>query len=176
MPDVEVVSRSKVTVRPAGTSDIAIIISLAKTIWPKAFDGIIPHEQIGPMVESIYHPEALRDEMDTQGHRFWLAYDDDAQPIAYASAYQQDQALWIKKLYVLPSMQGRGVGKALIQAAQEYFPAAHSLALYVHRDNEAAIAFYTRLGMRVIGEAPVQMGPYRFIDYVMQKPLRQMNE
>jgi putative acetyltransferase len=56
---------------------------------------------------------------------------------------------WIDQLYVLPSLQGRGIGTALLRIAQSRFP---SLSLWTFQRNAAARRFYERHGFTLVKE------------------------
>ncbi len=45
------------------------------------------------------------------------------------------------------------------------------MALFVNRDNRPAIDYYLRSGFQVEAEVPVQMGPYAFTDFIMQRAI-----
>jgi ribosomal protein S18 acetylase RimI-like enzyme len=157
------------TVSPLTPQDIPIVSRLAHCIWPVCYADILTAEQIANMLERIYSEENLRKEM-AEGHRFWAAYESDA-PVGFASAYKENEIVWLKKLYVLPDRQGRGIGKVLMDAAVAAFLPAQELRLLVHRHNLSAQRFYTRAGFARIGEAPVQMGDFHFVDLVFSKRL-----
>lgn len=153
----------------AAENDVAIIQSLAQRIWPVCFAGILTPEQIANMLERIYAPESLRAQMQA-GHRFFLAYHD-AEAVGYASAYKEDGHIWLKKLYVLPSLRGQGIGTALSNAAIATFQPANDVRLLVNRGNIAACRYYERAGFTRIDEIPVMMGDFPFIDYLYSKTL-----
>ncbi|MEH3038444.1 MAG: GNAT family acetyltransferase [Sphingomonas paucimobilis] len=56
---------------------------------------------------------------------------------------------WLYYLAVRPALQGRGIGTALFDAAEQWLSARSvpKLQLMVREDNEAALAFYRRLGL-----------------------------
>jgi putative acetyltransferase len=54
---------------------------------------------------------------------------------------------WVDQLYVLPSVQRRGVGTALLAIAQSRFP---SLSLWTFQCNAAARRFYERRGFALV--------------------------
>jgi ribosomal protein S18 acetylase RimI-like enzyme len=58
-------------------------------------------------------------------------------------------------LYVLPEMQGRGVGGALWREAQTMFDSSKDTFVNVADYNERAIRFYEHLGFRDTGEVVV---------------------
>lgn len=51
---------------------------------------------------------------------------------------------YVNRLYVDPPYQGQGIGRRLIEHARALSPAG--LELHTHQQNEAACAFYQRLG------------------------------
>lgn len=60
--------------------------------------------------------------------------------------------VYVQDLYVAPSQRGTGLGSKLMQAVYDRaldWSAAYC-KLMVHADNEAAIAFYKRLGFHVV--------------------------
>jgi putative acetyltransferase len=54
---------------------------------------------------------------------------------------------WIDQLYVLPSLQRRGIGTALLRIAQSRFP---SLSLWTFQRNRAACRFYEKHGFILV--------------------------
>ena len=53
----------------------------------------------------------------------------------------------LRRLYILPAYQGRGLGHALFGASLGAFPDARAIRLEVEPNNAPAIAFYTRAGL-----------------------------
>ncbi len=77
------------------------------------------------------------------------------------------------KIYVLPSMQGKNVGQALISAVESIAREAgmQKLSLNVNRDNKAA-GFYERNGFEKTGEEDIDIGDGFFMnDAIMTKKL-----
>ena len=144
-----------ITIRKAHKQDFRIIIKLANTIWPVCFAGNLTAEQIGNMLIRIYNKENLSQEMD-KGHYFWLAYEG-SEPVGYASAYLENDDIWIKKLYILTDKQRKGIGTMLVDALSKASPLAKELRLLVNRENYPAQKFYLKSGFTCVGEVPVQM-------------------
>ncbi len=149
-------------ITPLADTQLAVVIALAHRIWPHSYAGILTPAQIEHLLQHIYTETNLQQEI-RNGHRFWLAFEDDA-PVGFASAYCEGDILWLRKLYVLPEMQGRGIGSALTQTAIQAFAGAKEMRLLVNKNNLAAQAFYTKTGFQCTGELPVQMGDYHFLD------------
>lgn len=99
-------------------------------------------------------------------------------PLGFTSIEKQYKSvanLMIHKLYVLPSFQGKGIGKAF----QDYLTVLaiqtehDTLMLKVFVKNQNAIRFYQHRGFHVIGEEVSELGKgYTVKDYVMIKKTR----
>lgn len=160
----------EVAVFPIGEADLPRVRRLAHEIWPEAYDGILPAERIPGMLAEIYSLETLAADIAERHHRYWLATVDGADA-GFASAYREGDRVWIKKLYVLGTIRGLGLGKRLIAAAIAAFQGATSVGLYVNDGNMPAIGFYEAQGFAVEDRVPVRMGPYDFTDFVMARAL-----
>lgn len=156
------------SIRPATSADLPRVRDLAYRIWPEAFAGVLPADRIGPMLDEIYALETLDADIAERDHRYWLAGTAEAD-LGFGSAYRADGRVWIKKLYLLAESRGLGLGKGLIAAARAHFGEDLPVALFVNDGNARAIAFYRSQGFEVESHVPVQMGPFRFTDYVMVK-------
>jgi ribosomal protein S18 acetylase RimI-like enzyme len=156
-------------IRALSPSEFPIVIALARAVWPVAFAGILTPEQIGNVVGRIYTPENLAAEW-AAGHRFWIAAENDG-PLGFCSGYRDGDAAWVKKLYILPAAQGKGLGRALIATIAAHFAPVRELRLLVNDGNVAAQAAYERLGFVRAATLPVRMGDHDFTDYLYIKPL-----
>lgn len=162
---------SKLTIQTAAFDDLPMVGSLAHAIWPVAYADILNPEHISNILVHIYSQANLQQEMQ-QGHCFWLVYDGN-HAIAYASAYLEQQCIWLKKLYVLPEYKGQGVGTRLIATIVAHFSQANRIQLYVNQKNTSAQAFYRYNGFTKTDEQIVRMGDYTFTDDIYSKALAQ---
>lgn len=163
-----------VTIRPAGTEDIKTIHLLAHQIWPGAYGHLMPQEKLRYMLQLIYDPASLKKQMQEQGHAFLLA-ELDAAPVGFASfsATKEPGEYKLHKIYISTAIQGKGLGKTLLNAVIEAIKKLHATALLlnVKRDN-TAITFYEKQGFAIIKEEDIDIGNGYFMnDYVMKKIL-----
>jgi GNAT superfamily N-acetyltransferase len=89
----------------------------------------------------------------------WVVLETNAMPIVRHWA-------WFKRLMVLPSLQGRGVGRRLYAAAVEYARRLDLEQLYLTcRSGTGLSEFYSRLGWEEVGVMPSNLrmidGSYR---------------
>jgi diamine N-acetyltransferase len=154
-------------IRPLAEPDLPLVAELAYRVWPHAYAGVLSAEQIANILGSIYTPANLTAEM-AAGHRFWGAFDA-AAALGFASGYRDGDVVWLKKLYVLPEAQGRGVGRALLETVAGAFGRAAQMRLFVNSGNTAAQDFYRRRGFVLAETRPVQMGDYAFTDFIFAR-------
>lgn len=161
---------AEVAIFPVGTEAMPRVRAISYVIWPEAYAGILPAERIPGMLAEIYDLKTLAADIEERGHRYWFATVDGADA-GFVSAYREGDRVWIKKIYVLSTIRGLGLGKRLMATAVADFPGATSVGLYVNNGNAPAIGFYQSQGFAVEAEVPVRMGPYDFTDFVMARPV-----
>ena len=156
----------------AGPADIKLIRELTYLVWPQTYSDLLSEEQITYMLDMMYSETSLEKQM-REGCQFVIINDKEG-PVGFAS-YQEIEPAHFKlhKIYVLPSQQGKGTGKFMIDWIIETIKdlGANSLQLQVNRENKAR-GFYEKLGFDVIQEADFDIGKGYFMrDYIMEKKL-----
>jgi RsiW-degrading membrane proteinase PrsW (M82 family)/ribosomal protein S18 acetylase RimI-like enzyme len=156
------------TIRKAFPSDIPLISDMAYKIWPQTYGSILPQEQIDYMLNLFYNEKALHEQME-ENIEFVIAYDG-VHPVGFASfGLTEPRVYKLHKIYVLPSQQGRGTGRFIIDQLVKAMKTkgATSLQLNVNRQNNAK-NFYEKMGFVVIKEEDIDIGNGYFMnDYVM---------
>lgn len=160
------------SLRKAYPGDIPLIKQMAEEVWPVTYSPILGPEQIDYMMKLMYSEHALEAQM-RKGDEFVIAYDGVA-PIGFASVgLLEPRKYKLHKIYVMPSQQGRGAGKFIIDQLISIMKAKDGdiLQLNVNRFNKAR-QFYERLGFEVIGEEDVDIGNGYFMnDYIMERSI-----
>jgi GNAT superfamily N-acetyltransferase len=158
---------------PAIGEHLPAISELGGVIWRACYPGIITTEQIDYMLARMYSPDVLCDEIRSQGIR----YDQllvDGKPAGFASygPTSEPGVMKLHKLYLLPEMQGCGLGSRLLQHVEGEVRTggARRLILSVNKRNAKAITAYKRNGF-VIAESVVTDigGGFVMDDYIMAK-------
>ncbi|MES2376854.1 MAG: GNAT family N-acetyltransferase [Bacteroidota bacterium] len=162
------------TIREATIHDIATIRQLAHEIWWPTYSPILKTEQIQFMLGEIYSYEKLTDQIE-QGIQTFLLLSEGETPVAFAaySPREDDPEIYkLHKIYCLPSTQGKGYGKILLnEVINNVIEAGKSvLELNVNRYNNAK-SFYEKMGFSIAYEEDIPIGPYWMNDYVMRKEL-----
>lgn len=156
--------------RKAYPHDIPLIRDMAYKIWPETYGNILAKDQLDYMLGLLYSEARLTADMQ-KGTEFVMLYDG-VQPIGFAAiGLEEPQVYKLHKIYVLPSYQGKGAGKFIINELITAIKrkGAIALLLNVNRHNPAR-GFYEKLGFAVIKEEDVDIGNGYFMnDYVMEK-------
>lgn len=134
-------------IRPATSDDIPRLVPLIREYW--TFEGIGRFDESRVSI-------ALRQLLGTPNlGGGWIAANRDG-PVGYllaVYAFSLEHAgltAEIDEFYVRAASRGRGLGLALLNAAESAFVAAGctNVSLQLGRDNEAARRFYRRRGYR----------------------------
>jgi len=160
------------TIKYASLKDIPLIRSLAQQIWPKAYATIISKQQIDYMMNMMYSESTLQKQMEAD-HQFIVVYNSGL-PVGYAAYSEVEPSIYkLHKIYVLPSQQGKGAGRFVMEQIINDIreKGGTALRLNVNRYNTAKV-FYEKLGFVITGTEDADIGNGFFMnDYIMEKLL-----
>jgi len=158
-------------IRKATIVDLEIIREIAEQTWWTAYSPILEEDQIRFMLGDIYSVEKITSQLINNTQTYLLLIEDE-KPVAFAaySPREEDPEIYkLHKLYCLPSTQGKGYGKILInEVINKTIEAGKQvLDLNVNRYNKAK-NFYEKMGFNVAYEEDIPIGKYWMNDYVMR--------
>ncbi len=156
------------------SGEMDVVSELAHQIWPHTFSEILSKEQIQYMLDWMYDPQTLEEQVSI-GKLYYVikVYGQPKGFIGLEPNYPDAGILRIHKLYVLPSEQGKGLGRKLLtQAFDVAFDLdLDTLHLNVNRFNKS-VEFYKHIGFSIIGEEDIDIGKgYLMEDYIMSLSL-----
>ena len=108
----------------ASGEDIMCIHDMAQVVFRHTYREILSPEQMEYMMDWMYSPANLQRQLD-EGHVYYIAYRD-GNPCGYVSVQPEGIAddgrllFHLQKIYVLPSEQGHGLGRALFDRAVDH--------------------------------------------------------
>lgn len=159
-------------IRIATVDDIPLIRELTYQVWPQTYRDILTEAQIEYMLDMMYSPSSLQQQMQ-DGCHFIIVYQNE-EPVGFASGQLINTNIGkLHKIYVIPAAQKTGAGKLLLQHVYDFIKSqgGTALQLQVNRHNNARY-FYEKEGFEVIEEADFAIGNgYYMNDYVMEKKL-----
>ena len=168
----------------ASGEDIMCIHDMAQVVFRHTYREILSLEQMEYMMDWMYSPANLQKQLD-EGHVYYIAYRD-GKPCGYVSVQPEGPAddgrllFHLQKIYVLPSEQGHGLGRALFDRAVAHVREVAGgcvegcvegcgarIELNVNRNNPS-IGFYHHLGLRILRQGDFHIGNGFYMnDYIM---------
>lgn len=160
---------------PIPVGELKQVRQLAGEIWPLVYSRLLSAAQIDYMIERMYDPAVLREEVETGGIRYeWILLDSEAAGFLAYGPVRQDHPCTLHKLYLRPAFHGKGIGtRALDHLARQLKAAAcPEVTLRVNRRNDRAIRCYQRNGFRQIGTDCLDIGGgFVMDDFLMSRSL-----
>lgn len=166
-------------IRPAHPAEYRTIELIAHATWPSAYGEILSPEQISYMLNMMYSPASIVEQV-ASGQEFYVLETIDMrlhekQIVGYVS-HQFDylpKTTKIHKLYALPAVQGKGYGRLMVDhvAAQARAAKQQKLRLDVNYKNRA-IGFYEKLDFQKTERCDTDIGNgYLMEDWIMEMNL-----
>ena len=176
---------TEIQITLGGLTDRDFIRSVSERTWPSTYGHIISQEQIDFMLDWMYSDESLEKQMDS-GCVFYIASikkeNEQWEAVGFCSVSPEEEennsteevtgakSHKLNKLYVLPTAQGTGAGKTLLNKSIEVAKASGSSSLFlqVNKQNDA-YTFYLKHGFVKEQEFKFDIGNGFFMDdYVMR--------
>jgi GNAT superfamily N-acetyltransferase len=164
-----------INIRTIAAEELPKVQAIAHQTWPNTFGKILSAEQIDYMLNLMYSIEELELQLE-KGLTFLLA-EEDGTALGFAGFELNCSDLpkaKLHKIYLLPTAQGKGLGKKLILEVADRAKQANqkSLLLNVNKYNQPAIDFYLRIGFVEIYKEVIDIGGgYVMDDVVMELSL-----
>ena len=158
-------------VRLAGPSDAASVARVHVRSWRATYEGLLPAEYLAALDVDDYAGRWERSLQSPFARGTVVVAEQDGQVVGFASGGPErdgdpryDGELYA--IYLLPDFQGRGLGRALVEAVAAALADRQltSFVVWVLRDNTAARGFYERLGGVYLRERRLDLGDDRPLD------------
>lgn len=155
--------------------DIEAVAALAHEIWNQHFVPIAGQKQVDYMLEKLQSAPAIAKQISS-GYQYYTIAVDNEMVGYFAIASVPDECIeaQLSKIYVRKDHQGQGLGKDMLDFAEELCAAMgiRKLWLTVYRHNVETIAFYEHMGFTMEGKLVQDIGDgFVMDDYRMEKIL-----
>lgn len=158
---------SSLLLNPVSPSDINQIAELAKIIWQKHYPPIIGQEQVDYMLQKMYNPESLLDQIKNKEQQFYFIQLNN-KSIGFLSVTPETNECWmLNKFYLLEENADRGIGSKVLEELKKIIN-PKKIRLTVNRNNIKSINFYFKNGFRINSTAIFDIGDgYIMDDFIM---------
>lgn len=139
-------------VRTASKQDLEAVRALLVATWHDTYDSIYGAEAVTKITNEWHSIQALSQYLKQPASEFLVA--DDGKRIggvAFASTVDSGRTVQLFQLYVLPALQGQGIGGLLLDEVEGCFPEADKIRLEVAEENKKAVDFYFSQGFSKVG-------------------------
>ncbi|MCI5047170.1 MAG: GNAT family N-acetyltransferase [Aquisalinus sp.] len=177
---------SEIRIGIAVLEDVAVLAALGKATFVEKFGHLYKPDDLQAFLLDNHTQEQYLKLIEDDRYRVWLAHKGN-EPVGYAvagpctlpvegvSPETLASAGEIKRLYILSSCQGGGLGQKLMGAMSDWLIASGYAPIYlsVYADNHGAQRFYQRYGFSVIQQYEFKVGEHRDPELIMQQNARE---
>ncbi len=140
----------KIEIREAIIDEIRGIQSVARKTWDHTYRETIPEGVRREFVSQAYSADSLARRI---GSNVFLVAASDERVLGFADFRRHSEtAVELAAIYVLPAMQGRGIGARLLEAGIVRLAPDTKVVLRVEQDNVQAQLFYEAHGFSRVAE------------------------
>jgi diamine N-acetyltransferase len=166
------------SIRQATTADAPALAAIARATFAGAFGELYWPEDLEAFLSSAYDLERTRRELADPRCAVWVAVAG-AEVVGYAAAGPcglphpevTPDCGELKRVYVLPGLQGGGTGSRLMGEALAWLErdGPRRLWIGVWSGNLGARRLYERLGFEKVGEYYFQVGEARDREFILRR-------
>ena len=164
--------------RNASFGDFNILLSFAKETFITAYAHLNEPSDFQAYLDEAFNPENFKKEMENHDSQFWLL-EENNELIGYLKLnfgnaqtdLKEDDGMEIERIYVLNKLQGKGLGKLLIEKAIQIAKEAKMKYVWlgVWDINHKAIKFYEREGFEKFGTHVFPIGSEDQTDFLLRR-------
>ncbi|MDJ0706927.1 MAG: GNAT family N-acetyltransferase [Leptolyngbyaceae cyanobacterium MO_188.B28] len=134
-----------ITISEAHLSDVSAIKNVLSVTWQDTYRSFLSDSAIESVTSHWHAPQVLENEIERDSTFVGIARSG-KDVVAMITAHENEDLIFVSRLYVLPSFQRRGIGITLLSASYSAFPMAKRVKLEVEEQNLVGLAFYRKLG------------------------------
>ncbi len=153
---------------------VAIVESLAYSIWREHYTPIIGSQQVEYMLDKFQSKEAILNQIEKQGYLYYLLEDKDSNWVGYVGVVPKDKELFLSKLYINTKNRGKGYGKYALNFIETIArdKGLSKISLTVNKNNSYSIKIYEKLGFIISDSLVTDIGNgFVMDDYKMEKAI-----
>ncbi len=166
------------TIRRAGADDAQTLSRLSADTFTASFGDLYWPADLEAFIAKAYDVEKCRRDLADPAIAAWLA-ERDGVPVGYALAGPCDlphpevtpACGELKRVYLMPSAQGGGLGSRLIDAALDWLLREGPRRLWIGAwsGNRGARRLYGRMGFRKVGEYYFSVGEALDREFILRR-------
>ncbi|UPW81637.1 GNAT family N-acetyltransferase [Lysinibacillus sp. Ag94] len=137
-------------IRHMQKNDIISVQEIAKKSWHQTYKGIIPIEIQDRFLQAAYSSDRLLSRLEKSLFLVAILEESLVGFANFSNVVEGEAALY--SIYLLPEIQGKGIGTALLQEGIKMLPDLTSLLVCVEKENTKGMNFYQAKGFKKLEE------------------------
>jgi RimJ/RimL family protein N-acetyltransferase len=127
--------------------EIRVTARLAREIWTEHYTTIIGADQVDYMLDKFQSEHAITEQIQNMGYIYYLIKTN-KNAIGYFAIIQEDEELFLSKLYIQKTMRGKGLARKTIDFIKTIALESNlgKITLTVNKNNIGSIVVYQKLG------------------------------
>ncbi len=158
----------------AKEADVDEIRELLCKVWTNTFEGVLSEKLVTEVPLTAYDHQHLKSQLQNPSIEFLVAKSASDKIVGVINAKQDEEVIYINRLYVDRAFQGKGVGVRLMDEMTNKFPSAKKIILEVIEKNTNGINFYLKNGFSITGKNKSEIGGHVLDVLVLQKKIKQV--
>ncbi|MDP2386964.1 MAG: GNAT family N-acetyltransferase [Bacteroidota bacterium] len=165
------------SIRPADKNDAEVVSKLGRTTFLAAHEASTPKEDMEQYLELKFSIAAVEKELADSNNVFQLLYSNE-KPAGYSKIIYNSPCSFLPENPDISKMERLYISKEFYDKKLGYKLFAHNKELCLRNnqtgiwltvwvENDRAVAFYDRLGFKIIGEVMFKVGSQQSPNYVM---------
>jgi RimJ/RimL family protein N-acetyltransferase len=153
---------------------VSVVEALAHSIWREHFTAIIGSPQVEYMLEKFQSKRAILNQIERQGHLYYLCEDRNGNWVGYFAVVPQQEELFLSKLYITAENRGKGYAKCALEFIETLARdnGLSKITLTVNKNNTNPINAYKKLGFVITDSLVTDIGNgFVMDDYKMEKAI-----
>ncbi len=128
-------------------AEIRVTARLAMEIWTEHYTAIIGADQVDYMLDKFQSENAITKQIQNMGYIYYLIKTN-KNAIGYFAIIQENEELFLSKLYIQKTMRGKGLARKTIDFIKTIALESNlgKITLTVNKNNIGPIAAYQKLG------------------------------
>lgn len=137
-----------------------VTAALADEIWHEFFPSVLSAEQIDYMVEKFQSAGAMKEQIRSEGYKYFLLFRGKERVGYIAVRPDKDGRLFLSKLYIKKEHRGKGYATEVFEFLKRYCRenGFDSMWLTVNKHNSSAVSVYEKRGFKKIGGGVTDIG------------------
>lgn len=153
----------------ASVGETSEIKRLLNYVWIDTYEKFFSQETIKHITEESQSIDKLKLEIENKNLLFLVAKDSLDNIVGLATAEEKENKIFLKRLYVHPDCQRKGIGIKLLLNVLKNFKDKQAIYLEAEKDNIKGINFYKKNGFKIIEDKEYKLKDDKFSTVVMER-------